>query len=98
LERAKSSLERELHKVSSIRVDSEELERSRAFLLGSHEISLQRTSSQAMTMALMELYGLGWDDFQTYTHRMKRVTSEDVSKAAAEYFEKSGLNLVTVSV
>lgn len=98
VDRAKISLERELHKVSSIRVAPEELERSRAFLLGSHEISLQRTSSQAMTMALMELYGLGWDDFQTYTHRMKLVTSEDVSKAAAEYFETSALNLVTVGV
>jgi len=81
-EKARGSLERELSKISSKGLSSEELLWARSFLIGNHEIGLQRTSSQAMTMALMELYGLGWDDFQTYPDRLRAVTMGDATAAA----------------
>jgi zinc protease len=79
-------------------VTSEELTWARSFLIGNHEIGLQRTSAQAMTMALMELYGLGWNDFQNYPDRLRQVSKEAVGRAAAKYFESSSLNVITVGV
>jgi zinc protease len=98
VDRARSGLERELRKISSKGVTSEELNWARAFLIGNHEIGLQRTSAQAMTMALMELYGLGWNDFQNYPDRLRQVSKEAVDRAAAKYFESSSLNVITVGV
>jgi zinc protease len=98
VDRARSSLERELHKISSKGITTEELNWARSFLIGNHEIGLQRTSAQAMTMALMELYGLGWNDFQQYPDRLRQVSKEDVGNAAAKYFEASSLNVITVGV
>jgi zinc protease len=97
-DKARKSLERELSNISAKGLSSEELLWARSFLIGNHEIGLQRTSSQAMTMALMELYGLGWDDFQTYPDRLGSVTVGDASAAARKYFETSSLNVITVGV
>ncbi len=76
----------ELSKISSEAVTDEELERSKNHILGSHEIGLQRTSSQAMTMALMELYGVGWDDFERYPSTIRQVTKQDVLRVAKRLF------------
>jgi len=94
--RARSGLERELHKISSRGPTLEEIERAKSYILGSHEISLQRTSSQAMTMALMELYQLGWDDFLNYPNRLRQVSEIELHAAAAHYFDPSRLKDVTV--
>ena len=94
--RARSGLERELHKISSRGPTLEEIERAKSYILGSHEISLQRTSSQAMTMALMELYQLGWDDFLNYPNRLRQVSESELHAAAAHYFDPSRLKDVTV--
>lgn len=98
VDRALASLERELHKISSGGLSDEELGWAKSFLIGNHEIGLQRTSSQAMTMALMELYGLGWNDFQSYPSRLQTVSRDDVSEAAARYFQRAALNVITVGV
>ena len=37
-----------------------EIERAKNFLVGQHEASMQRSDSQAMSMALMEAYGIGY--------------------------------------
>lgn len=98
VDRALASLERELHKISSSGLSDEELGWAKSFLIGNHEIGLQRTSAQAMTMALMELYGLGWNDFQSYPSRLQTVSRDDVAEAAARYFQRARLNVITVGV
>lgn len=86
VDQAMQGLHHELSKISSGLVDDHELERSKNHILGSHEISLQRTSSQAMTMALMELYGVGWNDFERYPDEVRKVTKEDVLRIAKRLF------------
>lgn len=98
LGRARESLERELHKISARGVLAEELEWAKSYLLGSHDIGLQRTSSQAMTMALMHLYGLGWNDFMRYRERLRQVSLHDVAKVAEQYFKQPALNVITIGV
>lgn len=86
VQQALQGLHLELSKISSELVSDQELERSKNHILGSHEISLQRSSSQAMTMALMELYGVGWDDFERYPDAVRNVTKQDVLRIAKRLF------------
>jgi zinc protease len=94
--RAMSGLERELRKISSSGPTMDEIHRAKSYILGSHEIGLQRTSSQAMTMALMELYGMGWDDFLHYPERIRHVSVEEIKDAAQQYFDPSRMESVIV--
>lgn len=63
-----------------------EIERAKAYIIGQHEMDMQRPESQASTMCLMELYGVGFDDFLKYPRRVAEVTAEDVKAAAESLF------------
>ncbi|MBC7530332.1 MAG: insulinase family protein [Oligoflexus sp.] len=77
-------------------VTQDELDRARNYLVGSHEGDMQRADSQAMTMGLMELYGLGYNDFSLYTARLNKVQVSDLQRVAKRLLE--GQNRVTVKV
>jgi zinc protease len=96
VDQACAGLDRELRKISAEGPTDDEITRSKAYILGSHEVGLQRTSSQAMTMALMELYGMGWDDFETYPDLIRGVTGNEIKKIAAQYFDPKAMKRVIV--
>ncbi|MBC7661759.1 MAG: insulinase family protein [Chitinophagaceae bacterium] len=77
-------------------VTQDELDRARNYLVGSHEGDMQRADSQAMTMGLMELYGLGYNDFSLYTARLNKIEIADLQRVAKRLLE--GQNRVTVKV
>jgi zinc protease len=89
-------LDRELGKIAVQGPTADEVVRAKAYILGSHEIGLQRTSSQTMTMALMELYGVGWDDFVKYPSAVSVVDPSTIRQAAAKYFDPSSMHKVLV--
>ena len=93
---ALQSLQREMELMANEMPLDEEMQRSQANIIGSHDMGLQRSYAQASTMALMELYGIGYDDFLTYPEKIQSVTKEDVQKVAQDYFLKQ--NSVTVIV
>lgn len=86
VEQALFGMKKEFDLISSELVSVEELDRSVQHIVGSHEIGLQRTSSQAMTMGLMELYGIGWSDFERYPEAIKKVQRDDVLRIAKNLF------------
>ena len=96
VDQACAGLDRELLKISTEGPTEDEITRSKAYILGSHVVGLQRTSSQAMTMALMELYGMGWNDFETYPDLIRGVTANEIKKIAAQYFEPSAMKRIVV--
>jgi zinc protease len=63
-------------------VSQEEIDRARNYLIGGHEADMQRGDAQAMSMALMELYGLGYDDFENYASRLHEVDRSSVQNVA----------------
>ena len=93
---ALASLEREMYALCETPVESAELERAKNYIVGSHEMDLQRGDAQAMTMALMELYGIGYDDFRTYPGRVERVSAADIQRVARRLFDKSSAISVQV--
>lgn len=61
----------------------DELERARAQLLASHDMSLQNTGDLAQGCALNELYGLGHEHLFATPARLLAVTNDDIREAAA---------------
>lgn len=84
LETAETGIRKELQKVLEADVTDEELSRAKRYLIGAHEIGLQRASARATTMGYSELYGLGYDEYARYAQRVESVTKQTVRDAARE--------------
>ena len=84
--RALAALEEEMMALTREVPSSGEVERARSYIIGSHEMGLQRSDAQTSTMALMELYGYGFTDFLTYPEHIKQVTAADVMRVAKRLF------------
>lgn len=98
VDQATVGLRAELARMASDGPTDEEMARAKSYILGSHEIGLQRTSSQAMTMALMALYGQGWDDFLKYPDRIRNVPVSQLKKVARQLFDPAPMKLVAVGI
>jgi len=96
LQEAEEGIEKLWHDLCSKGVSQDELDRARNYLVGSHEGDMQRADSQAMTMGLMELYGLGYNDFSLYTARLNKVEVGDLQRVAKRLLE--GQNRISVKV
>jgi zinc protease len=87
LEEATQGIERLWKQLCDELLPQEEIDRARNYLIGGHEADMQRGDSQAMNMALMELYGQGYDDFDRYAENLQKVTREDVQRLARKLIE-----------
>jgi zinc protease len=86
LETAIQGVLRELRKVKEEGLTEDEVERAKRYLIGNFEIGLQTNGSQANTMSLDELYGMGYDHYQRYPEEIQKVTKEEVHRVAQKYF------------
>ena len=64
--------------------------------MGNLKIGMQTNGSQAMQMALDELYGLGYDHMSKYIGKIESVTQEDINRAVKEIILPEQYILVTV--
>jgi zinc protease len=84
LETAERGILEELKKVLEHEITAAELERAQRYLIGSHEIALQRAGSRCSTMALNEAYGIGYDEYAKYANHIQAVTAKRVREVARE--------------
>ncbi len=75
----------ELDRVRTSGVTAAEVERAKSYLIGSHQISMQRRAAVANAMAYHEAYGLGWQTWAGYDDAIRAVRPEDIAAAAASY-------------
>ncbi len=59
-----------------------ELTRARRYLVGAHDIGLQRAGALASTMAFDGAFSLGHDAWRRYADAVRAVTAEDVQRVA----------------
>jgi len=95
VDEVQSLLVKETLRVATGGLRGEEIDRARNRLIAAHEMSLQDNSNIAMTCALNELYGLGYNHAFTTRERLEAVTSNAVVEAAASIFST---NKMAVSV
>jgi zinc protease len=74
---------------------AEELKRAKAKIVGQKKIARQDLGGLAMTMALDELYGLGYAHSDTDDARYESVTLEEI-KAAAKKYLTTGAMVISV--
>ena len=86
----------ELDRVRTSGVTADEVDRARSYLIGSHQISMQRRSAVANAMAYHEAYGLGWQTWAGYDDAIRAVSPADVAAAAATYLRADRAITATV--
>ncbi len=82
LQESLSGLREQLQRVLDEPFLPEEIERAKAYLIGSHAISLQRYGAQASLLSLDELYGLGASYYLGYPSRIEAVGADDLRRVA----------------
>jgi zinc protease len=70
---------------------AEELKRSKAKIIGQRKIARQDLAGLAMTTALDELYGLGFNHSESDDARYEAVTLEDIQAAARKYLKPDAM-------
>ena len=93
---ATEAIFKELDKIREKGLTEKELAGAKSYLLGNLLIGLQTNGSQAMQMALDELYGLGYNNLPKFIRDIKAVTLDDIRGAAQEIIVPGRYVLVTV--
>ncbi len=89
--KAIAMLREEFEKLVKTPVSSSELERAKRYLIGRHDIDLQRTSSIASDILFNELYGIDSEETFEYASKLGRVTSDHVQTLAKEIFGQAAV-------
>ncbi len=95
-EEAISGIKDQLQLLLKEGVTDEELARAQNYLVGSFEIGLQQNAAQAAKITFDELYGIGWEEYNTYPKKIYAVTKEDVLEAARKYMDLDKYTLAIV--
>lgn len=85
-EQALHGLKSEMLALTQKAPSAQELDRARNYIIGTHDLGMQRSDAQTSTMALMELYGYGYDDFLKYPKQVAAVKEDDVLRMAQRLF------------
>lgn len=78
----------EFIKLMENKVSEEELTRAQRYLVGRHDIDLQRKSSLSMGLLLDTLYGLNPEENLNIAEKYFSVTAEDIRNLAQDLFSK----------
>ena len=93
---AVAAIEKQLQRLKDKPVPLAELNRVKRYLVGTHEISLQRKSSVAAYLAFSERYGLGYQSYLKYPNAVMSITPEDVRRVARKYLKDNRRVVVVV--
>src|SRR5206468_957934 len=96
IEKVKTELLDEIHKLANEGLTPDELARAKKKLIGQQEIANQSNDAFGYHCALDELYGLGFDYYKQLEHDVNTVTLEDTKQVSAKYFRDQPYVLATV--
>lgn len=79
----------EFDKISNEKVSEAELERAKRYLIGRHDIDLQRNAAFAGGILFNELYGLPYQEIFFYAENINAITAKDVQALAQKIFSQN---------
>jgi zinc protease len=85
-EKAIAMLNEEFRRLVEERVPTAEIERAKRYLIGRHDIDLQRNSAISSAILFNEIYGIPSDEVFEYAEHLKGITAEDIQNLAREIF------------
>jgi zinc protease len=86
----------ELDKLKQDGLSATEIDRARNSLIGQRKVRMQDNSDLSLMVALDELYGLGYNAFQTIDDKYRAVTADDIKRIATRYFADKPHAIVVV--
>ncbi|WP_413612868.1 M16 family metallopeptidase [Bdellovibrio sp. HCB-110] len=87
-EKAISMLKAEFQKLADTKLGEEELTRAQRYLIGRHDIELQRKSTVCNAIIFDDIYGLDYRDSLEVAEKYFAVTPEDIQKLAQKIFSQ----------
>lgn len=94
-ETALKMMQEELMKLVDVKVGGDEMSRAKNYLIGGHDIGLQKNSSIASAIAFNEIYGLPAEEIFDYSQHITKVTAEEVQAVSKKLFtQKSVISVV----
>lgn len=91
-----AALREEIQKLAQEGLTEEELERAKKKILGTEAIRNQSNSAFAMTSAVNEIVGLGYDHSRKREEEIRSITLEKVREVAGKYFRDAQPVQVTI--
>jgi zinc protease len=85
IEEAVEGIFDEIHKLRHGPIEENEVQRAQRFLLGNHDIGLQKNTSRALSVGLDELYDLGYKRSLDIGDDIQSVTADDIHDIAQTY-------------
>ncbi|MEK7356762.1 MAG: pitrilysin family protein, partial [Bdellovibrionota bacterium] len=85
-QKALEMLHAEFRKLAETNVPEAELERAKRYLIGRHDIDLQRNSSISSSILFNEIYGIPAEETFKYADRLRDITPKMVREIADEIF------------
>jgi zinc protease len=85
-----------LGRLTTQEITAKELERAKRYLIGTNDISLQRSSTISSVLAFNEVYGLGAESYKDYAAQINTVTTQDVVRVAKKYLTLDKYTLAIV--
>ena len=96
VEQVKQEFKIQINKIKSEGITQQELDRSKAKMLGQKQIARQDLGHLAMASALDELYGLGFQHPMEEDAAIRAVSLEDVQQAAEKIFDLENSTVAVV--
>lgn len=90
-EKAIDMMKVEFDRISSEDVDEKELGRAKNFLMGRHDIDLQKNSSISSSLLFDQLYGVDPKETFEYASHIQKITSHDVKRVAQKIFSRHSI-------
>jgi zinc protease len=84
--KAIAMMHEEFKKLIDTPISEAELDRAKRYLVGRHDIDLQRTSAIGSGILFNEIYGIDPEETFHYADHLKGITPKDVQKLARELF------------
>ena len=81
----------EFKKICNEKIPQSELERAQKYLIGQHDIGLQRKSSMCNLISFDNFYGNDYHESLNVAHEYSKITVEDVQRVAKSIFTKPSI-------
>ncbi len=81
-------LEIEFKKLQDSFVSDVELERAKKYIIGRHDIDMQRVSTLSSEILYSEIYGISYEKAAKMKELIKQVTKEDIMKLSQQLFNR----------
>ncbi|MCB0389713.1 MAG: insulinase family protein [Bdellovibrionales bacterium] len=94
-EKSINMLQTEFNKLIKEKVSKKELDRAKRYLVGRHDIELQKNSSISSAMIFDHIYGLSYDETFHFSNKIEKVDEEEVQKLSEQIFgQKAVISVV----